>query len=94
MLAFHHTEIPELIDIMIQFIDDEARSFEEFEDSKIYQNFVNENAKRKNPIIKRRLLMEIFDIIKDSTEDIEKHILIRRLIKWAKDYAENILKQF
>jgi len=95
MLAFHHIEIPELIDIMIQFNDDEARSFEEFEDGKIYHKF-KENAMKKRPIIKRRLLMEMFDIIRDGKKANKhnQHVQVAELISWAKDYAENILEQF
>jgi len=93
ILAFHHNEILELIDIMRKFLDYEAGSFEKFEDSNAYQVFV-QDANQKL-IDKKRLLKALFDIIRDGINDtIEVNKVIKKLLKWAKDYAEDILEQF
>ena len=84
MLAFHHTEIPEFIKVLMK-----AKINESFTDllneGKFSSDFKGDEDQGQ--------IEYLFNIIKEGTEDIEKHILIRRLIKWAKDYAKKILQQ-
>jgi len=96
MLAFHHTNIPGLIDIMIQFHKNEAGSFEEFFETDHYLNFIKRAPEMEDHL--NGCKREIFDIIQDGLglgDDFhEQHELVARLISWAKDYAEKVTDQF
>jgi len=91
MLAFHHTEIPEIIHKIMT-----ARKHQTFDDifDRTSPNHVPEIFSSPEDMDSVDDLFDILQITKIQDSMIEDDQVIKKLINWAKDYAEKVLKQF
>jgi len=95
MLAFHHTNIPDLIHIMIQFLKTPGKEYDEFLKSDLYQQFLQSHHENNNP--KKSFIVRMFRMIRDGLEidpEISDYKIVRKLIKWGRDYSKDNLKEF
>jgi len=91
MLAFHHTEIPGIIHKFMTAR--KQQTFDEIFDQSSKDN-VSEDDAHAEYLIMIEKLFDILHITKIQDSMIEDDQVIKKLIKWAKDYAEKVLNQF
>ena len=99
MLAFHHTEIPELIEIIKPFLNKTkglATSQQFLDHPTTKGGPLNDYLMKLKEVDDCYSVGRIYDIISISMREdnqLENHQLIKKLLFWAKDYAKKILQQ-
>jgi len=99
-LAFHHTEISELIEIIRPFIYKTkglATSQQFLDHPTTKEGSLNDYLMKINEVDNCYCVVRLYDIIYISMKEdneLEDHQLIKKLIKWAKDFAEKIIDRF